>query len=80
MQSEPSSDLSDILKVLERNDIFRLLKISTGYSKYFVHALHERMTSVTKSCTNICALMPSFLCNLIFLLLDNQITNPLKVH
>ena len=79
VQLRPSSNLSDILKVLERNDIFILLKISTGYSKYFVHALHERMTSITKSCTNLCALMPSFLCNLVFLLLNQQVINALKI-
>jgi hypothetical protein len=36
-----SSDLSDLSQVLRPVDILRLLKISTGYSKYFVHALHD---------------------------------------
>jgi hypothetical protein len=33
---------SDISQVFEVMDIFTLLKISAGYFKYFVHALHER--------------------------------------
>jgi hypothetical protein len=33
--------MSDVWKVLEMDDIFRLLKISAGCSKYFVHALHD---------------------------------------
>ena len=33
--------MSDLSQVLEVDDILRLLKISTGYSKYVVHALHD---------------------------------------
>jgi hypothetical protein len=42
VQTRPGSDLSDIFQVFEVMDIFILLKISTGYFKYFVHALYER--------------------------------------
>jgi len=34
--------MSDLSQVFEVDDIFILLKISAGYFKYFVHALHER--------------------------------------
>jgi hypothetical protein len=34
--------MSDIFQVFEVMDIFTLLKISAGYFKYSMHALHER--------------------------------------
>jgi len=33
--------MSDLSQVLRPVDILRLLKISTGYSKYFMHALND---------------------------------------
>jgi hypothetical protein len=41
LETEANSSMSDVWKVLEMDDIFRLLKISAGCSKYFVHALHD---------------------------------------